>query len=94
MTVKLDEYLDKLVDMCNIKISCMAQVLETKQFYCDSDDFRLAKPELIIKVSRRSSIQTQSCRSAPPPRRDDVGVGAIFFFLASDFSNPNLYLSI
>ena len=50
MNVSVEEYIDKLVDMCNIKISCMAQVEETKQFYCDSDDFRLCKPDLLIKV--------------------------------------------
>ena len=51
MDVSVDEYIDKLVDMCNIKISCMAQVEDTKQFYCDSDDFRLYKPDLDIKVA-------------------------------------------
>ncbi len=50
MTVKTDEYLDKLVDMAVIKITCMVQVIETNQFHCEADDFRLLKPDLIIKV--------------------------------------------
>lgn len=50
MTLKVDDYLDKLVDMANIKMSCMVQVKETNQFHCDSDDFRLLKPELTLKA--------------------------------------------
>lgn len=50
MTVKADEYLDKLVDMCFIKISAMVRVDETNQFHCESDDFRLIKPDIMVKV--------------------------------------------
>lgn len=50
MNVGVDEYMDKIVDMCNIKISVMARVVETKQFYCESDDFRLCKPDLTVEV--------------------------------------------
>ena len=51
MTVKVDDYMTKVVDMCNIKISCMALVKETTQYHCDSDDFRLRKVDLDVKVT-------------------------------------------
>ena len=50
MEVKATDYLDKLVDMCLIKISCMVRVQETNQFHCESDDFRLLKPDISIQV--------------------------------------------
>ena len=52
MPVTVKEYLGKLVDHCNIKISCMAHVMETKQYFVETDDFRLLKPDLVVKVSR------------------------------------------
>ena len=51
MTVKPEDYLDKLVDMAIIKINAMVQVKETNQYHCESDDFRLLKPDLLVKVS-------------------------------------------
>jgi len=50
MTVTLRDYVDKVTDMCNVKIASMSQVEETKQFHCDSDDFRFSKPTIQIKV--------------------------------------------
>lgn len=50
--MKPEEYLDKLVDMALIKISCMVRVMETNQFHCEEDDFRLIKPDITVEVSR------------------------------------------
>lgn len=61
MEVAVKEYLNKLVDLCNIKISCMAQVMETKQFHCASDDFRLLKPELDVDVPMQVQVGEPYC---------------------------------
>ena len=50
MTVTVADYLDKLTDMCHINMASMSRVKETKQFHCDSDDFRLSKPTIHVKV--------------------------------------------
>ena len=52
MTILADEYLDKLVDMSHIQMSCMVQVTETNQFHCQTGEFRLVKPQLNIQVRR------------------------------------------
>lgn len=49
--VKSDEYLPKLVEYCNMKISAMAIVDETKQSWADDDDFQVIKPNIIIKFN-------------------------------------------
>ena len=50
MTVDVDDYIDKLVDMCFIKVSCMARVKETNQIYFDDFMFMLDKPDLQVEV--------------------------------------------
>jgi len=50
MNVTPEEYLDKLVDMAIIKMSTMVRVLETNQYYCEDDDFRFLKPEIVVKA--------------------------------------------
>ncbi|CAH2244438.1 jg11617 [Pararge aegeria aegeria] len=50
--VKPDDYLPKLVEYCNIKISAMAIVDETKQSWADDDDFQVLKPNINIKVRK------------------------------------------
>ncbi|XP_041984352.1 hemocyte protein-glutamine gamma-glutamyltransferase-like [Aricia agestis] len=45
------EYLPKLVEYCNIKISAMAIVDETKQSWADDDDFQILKPNIIVKFA-------------------------------------------
>lgn len=40
------EYLDKLVDHSLVKIYAIANVKETKQSWCEEDDFTFVKPEL------------------------------------------------
>lgn len=56
MKVEVKDYLDKLVDMCNFKISCMVRVEETNQFHCESDDFRLVKPDLLVQVPESVTV--------------------------------------
>lgn len=61
MVVKVEDYLDKLAEMCHIKISCMSSVEETKQFHCQSDDFRLLKPHIELKVKCLLKICFWNC---------------------------------
>ncbi|XP_061720968.1 hemocyte protein-glutamine gamma-glutamyltransferase-like [Cydia pomonella] len=49
--VTAEDYLPKLVEYCNMKISAMALVDETKQCWADDDDFRVMKPTINIKVN-------------------------------------------
>ncbi|XP_060805522.1 hemocyte protein-glutamine gamma-glutamyltransferase [Amyelois transitella] len=49
--VKAEEYLPKLVEYCNMKISAMAIVEETKQSWADDDDFQVLKPNISIKFN-------------------------------------------
>ncbi|XP_072942893.1 hemocyte protein-glutamine gamma-glutamyltransferase-like [Epargyreus clarus] len=49
--VKADEYIPKLVEYCNMKISAMAIVDETKQSWADDDDFQILKPNISIKFN-------------------------------------------
>lgn len=50
MVVKADEYLDKLVEYCIMKLYAIASVEETKQTWADEDDFQVLKPPIDIKV--------------------------------------------
>ncbi|XP_050674600.1 hemocyte protein-glutamine gamma-glutamyltransferase-like [Leptidea sinapis] len=49
--VQAEEYLPKLVEYCNMKISAMAIVDETKQSWADDDDFQILKPNILIKFN-------------------------------------------
>lgn len=49
--VQPDDYLPKLVEYCNMKISAMAIVDETKQSWADDDDFQILKPNINIKFN-------------------------------------------
>ncbi|XP_037873667.1 hemocyte protein-glutamine gamma-glutamyltransferase [Bombyx mori] len=49
LVVKVEDYLPKLVEYGNIKISAMAIVDETKQSWADDDDFQILKPNINIK---------------------------------------------
>jgi hypothetical protein len=72
MVVGVDEYLDKLVEMCHIKISCMCRVEATNEFYCRSDDFCLLKPHIDIKIPNEceinKEIEVEACFLNPLPR--------------------------
>ena len=50
MTVKADEYLDKLVEYCNLKLYAIASVTETRQTWTDEDDFEVLRPKIDIRV--------------------------------------------
>ncbi|KAG5896285.1 hypothetical protein JTB14_008842 [Gonioctena quinquepunctata] len=50
LTVKADEYLDKLVEYCIMKIYAIASIEETKQTWADEDDFQVVKPNIDIRV--------------------------------------------
>lgn len=45
-----EEYIGKLVEYGNLKISAMAIVEETKYSWADDDDFQIIKPLISIKV--------------------------------------------
>ncbi|KAL4705624.1 hypothetical protein ACJJTC_002010 [Scirpophaga incertulas] len=51
ISVKAEEYLPKLVEYCNMKISAMAIVDETKQSWADDDDFQVLKPNIHVKFN-------------------------------------------
>lgn len=50
MTVKADDYLDKLVEYCNLKLYAIVGVKETHQSWADEDDFQVLKPHIDIRV--------------------------------------------
>ena len=52
MRVTPEEYLDQkhLVDGICFKISTFSSVAETKQVFAEDDDFRLRRPDPVIKV--------------------------------------------
>ncbi|KAJ8717662.1 hypothetical protein PYW07_005592 [Mythimna separata] len=56
--VKSDDYLPKLVEYCNMKISAMAIVDETKQSWADDDDFQVLKPNINIKFNEDLILDT------------------------------------
>ncbi|KAM3960323.1 hemocyte protein-glutamine gamma-glutamyltransferase [Aphomia sociella] len=49
--VTASDYLPKLVEYCNMKISAMVIVEETKQSWADDDDFQVLKPNINIKFN-------------------------------------------
>ncbi|KAJ9586417.1 hypothetical protein L9F63_019932, partial [Diploptera punctata] len=51
LTVKPEEYIDKLVEYCNMKIYAIATVIETNETWADEDDFMILTPNLDIKIS-------------------------------------------
>ncbi|XP_018323650.1 hemocyte protein-glutamine gamma-glutamyltransferase-like [Agrilus planipennis] len=58
LVIRSDEYLDKLVEYCNIKIFAIANVTETSQTWADEDDFQVIKPKIKIKVPSSVPIRT------------------------------------
>lgn len=48
MTV--NDYLDKLVEYCIMKLYCIATVKETRQTWADEDDFQVLKPNIDVKA--------------------------------------------
>ncbi|KAL5022286.1 hypothetical protein ScPMuIL_001441 [Solemya velum] len=56
LKVKVDDYLDQLIDHCNMKMSCLFIVAETKQVFGDCDGFRLRKPHLTLKAPHNVKV--------------------------------------
>ena len=56
MRVEVDDYVDKLVDLCLVQVSCMAKVKKTNQIYVKDYTFALDKPELKVEVSGSINI--------------------------------------
>ncbi|XP_067009336.2 hemocyte protein-glutamine gamma-glutamyltransferase [Anabrus simplex] len=52
LKVTADEYLDKLVEYCNMKICAIATVTDTNYTWADEDDFQVIKPPLDVKVPK------------------------------------------
>lgn len=50
MRVTPDEYMDKLVEYCIMKLYAVATVTETRQTWADEDDFQILKPNIDIRV--------------------------------------------
>lgn len=57
--VEPEEYLEKLVEHSLIKLYAIANVKETKQTWCEEDDFVLSKPELNIQT-RKAQVGHQT----------------------------------
>ena len=50
LTVTVNDYLDKLVEYCIMKLYCIATVKETRQTWADEDDFQVLKPSIDVKI--------------------------------------------
>lgn len=50
LRVTVEDYLDKLVEYCNMKLRCIATVVETKQTWAEEDDFQVLKPSIVVKI--------------------------------------------
>ncbi|GAB1865095.1 Hemocyte protein-glutamine gamma-glutamyltransferase [Camponotus japonicus] len=50
LSVTVNDYLDKLVEYCNMKLYCIATVKETRQTWADEDDFQVLKPNINVKI--------------------------------------------
>ncbi|XP_046746451.1 hemocyte protein-glutamine gamma-glutamyltransferase-like [Diprion similis] len=53
LPITADQYLDKLVEYCHLKLSAVIAVNETNQTWVDEDDFRVVKPTINIEVARK-----------------------------------------
>ncbi|XP_031364851.1 hemocyte protein-glutamine gamma-glutamyltransferase-like isoform X1 [Apis dorsata] len=56
LTITVDDYLDKLVEYCNMKLYSIATVVETKQTWADEDDFQVLKPNIIVKIDGEPTV--------------------------------------
>ncbi|XP_017784889.1 PREDICTED: hemocyte protein-glutamine gamma-glutamyltransferase-like [Nicrophorus vespilloides] len=50
MVVTSEEYLDKLVEYCILKLYAVATIVETGQVWADEDDFQVQKPKININL--------------------------------------------
>uniref|UniRef100_A0A1B6D4M4 Transglutaminase-like domain-containing protein n=1 Tax=Clastoptera arizonana TaxID=38151 RepID=A0A1B6D4M4_9HEMI len=56
LIIKPEEYIDKLVEYCIIKIFAMMTVMETRQSWAGEDDFQITKPTLNIYVPKNAVV--------------------------------------
>lgn len=56
LTITVDDYLDKLVEYCNMKLYSIATVVETKQTWADEDDFQVLKPNIVVKIDGEPTV--------------------------------------
>ncbi|XP_029050164.2 hemocyte protein-glutamine gamma-glutamyltransferase-like [Osmia bicornis bicornis] len=72
LTVTVDDYLDKLVEYCIMKLYCIATVKETRQTWADEDDFQVLKPSIVVKIDDEPMVgrpSTISLRFKNPLKR-------------------------
>ncbi|XP_012266223.1 hemocyte protein-glutamine gamma-glutamyltransferase-like [Athalia rosae] len=50
LTVKVDDYLEKLVEYSIMKLYAIATVKETNQTWAEEDDFQVLKPPITVKI--------------------------------------------
>ena len=50
LTVRPEEYMDKLVEYCMVKVYSMIRVVDTNQTWSGEEDFMMDKPRLEIEV--------------------------------------------
>ncbi|XP_076766977.1 hemocyte protein-glutamine gamma-glutamyltransferase [Xylocopa sonorina] len=60
LRVTVDDYLDKLVEYCNMKLYCIATVVETNQTWADEDDFQVLKPNIVVKIEGEPTVGNPS----------------------------------
>ena len=52
LTVRPEEYMDKLVEYCMVKVYSMIRVVDTNQTWTEEDDFVMDKPRLEMEVTK------------------------------------------
>nr|XP_023026500.1 hemocyte protein-glutamine gamma-glutamyltransferase-like [Leptinotarsa decemlineata] len=60
LPVKADEYLDKLVEYCIMKIYAIATITETNQTWADEDDFQVVTPNIDIRIPHKIPNRRQA----------------------------------
>ena len=58
LTVEPEEYVEKLVEYCNMKLYALASVEDTKQTWAAEDDFQVVVPGLKITVRAFLEVTT------------------------------------
>ncbi|KAJ8965774.1 hypothetical protein NQ317_000481, partial [Molorchus minor] len=71
LSIKADEYLDKLVEYCIMKIYAIATVTETRQTWADEDDFQVIKPNIDIRVKFIPKIALDSSGNSSQKRNNN-----------------------
>jgi len=86
-----EQYFDKLVDYCMVKIYALARVTETNQAWSEEDDFVINKPKLGLQVEQ-PCVVGQECRvqfSFQNPLNMQLN-GCTFSFEGSGLTRPRV----